>query len=95
LRRRIEAPLAALPGVAAYFSPAGAISMHQSSRLIAAGMLLAVLVTLAACAGDGAPLANGTNSTAAIRSKKFWDRCNNGECPPMDQDDRPERPKPE
>jgi len=69
--------------------------MHQSSRWIAAGTLLAAVVTLAACGGDGGPIANGTSSTAAIRSKKFWDRCNNGECPPMDQDDRPEKPKPE
>ena len=69
--------------------------MHQSLRLLATGMLLAAVVTLAACGGDGGPLANGTSSTAAVRSKKFWDRCNNGECPPMDQDDRAERPKPE
>jgi hypothetical protein len=69
--------------------------MHHISRIISAGMLAAALVTLAACGGDGGPFANATSSTAALRSKKFWDRCNNGECPPMDQDDRAEKPKPE
>jgi hypothetical protein len=69
--------------------------MQQSLKWLAAGLLVAGLGTLAACSGDGSPLANGTSSTAAIKSKKFWDRCNNGECPPMDQDDKPERPKPQ
>jgi hypothetical protein len=64
-------------------------------RWVAAGLLVAAVVTLAACGGDGGPLANGTSSATAIKSKKFWDRCNNGECPPMDQDDKPEPPKPQ
>jgi hypothetical protein len=59
-----------------------------SRRTIA--LLLTGAEALSACSsGDQGPLGSVTNSSTSSASKKFWDRCINGECPPMDPDDKP------
>jgi hypothetical protein len=61
-------------------------------RLIAVALLLNGVHALSACSnGDQGPLGSVTNSSASTTSKKFWDRCVNGECPPMDTDDKPKK----
>jgi len=63
--------------------------------MISRRMVIALLVTgadaLSACSsnGDQGPLGSATNSSASSTSKKFWDRCINGECPPMETDEKP------
>jgi len=70
--------------------------MRLASKFALIVLLFTAVVSLEACSGgDGAPLGGATSSSASMRSKKFWDRCNNGECPPMDADDRPQKPRPE
>jgi hypothetical protein len=60
------------------------------SRRVAIALLLTDAGALSACSsGDQGPLGSVTNSSATSTSKKFWDRCINGECPPMDADVKP------
>jgi hypothetical protein len=60
------------------------------SRRMAIALLLTGADGLSACSnGDQGPLGSVTNSSASSSSKKFWDRCINGECPPMETDDKP------
>jgi hypothetical protein len=62
------------------------------SRHIAVALLLTGVHALSACSnGDQGPLGSVTSSSASMDSRKFWDRCNNGECPPMDSEDKPQK----
>jgi hypothetical protein len=68
--------------------------MHKASRDVVAGLLLMGAAMLGACSnGEGGAglLGGGTQTPAAQTSKKFWDRCIQTECPPMNEDDG--RPK--
>ena len=69
--------------------------MHRVSRIAVAALLLVGAAMLAACsngeAGGAGLLGGGTSTPAAQTSKKFWDRCIQTECPPMNEDDG--RPK--
>jgi hypothetical protein len=64
------------------------------SRRMAIALLLTGASALPACSnGDQGPLGSVTSSSASSSSKKFWDRCINGECPPMDSEDKPQKPR--
>lgn len=65
-------------------------SMHRAPKFVATALILAAAALQPACSNDPSSsgiLGNAANSSASQTSKKFWDRCINTECPPMNEDD--------
>jgi hypothetical protein len=65
-------------------------SMRRAPKFVATALILAAAALQPACSNDsGSPgiLGNAANSSASQTSKKFWDRCINTECPPMNEDE--------
>jgi ABC-type glycerol-3-phosphate transport system substrate-binding protein len=67
--------------------------MHRAPKFVVIALLLAAALVQTACGND--TLSNATSSSAATTSKKFWDRCINGECPPMNEDDGKPKSRPQ
>jgi hypothetical protein len=60
--------------------------MNRAFRFMMTALLLGGSALLIACSNDIG--ANGAESTGkSFDSRKYWDRCINGECPPMNETD--------
>ena len=65
-------------------------SMHRTPKFVATALILAAAALQPACSNDASSpgiLGNAANSSSSQTSKKFWDRCINSECPPMNEND--------